>query len=91
MSDPVASGPRTVRCVKLGEDLPGLDKPPFNSPLGQRIHAAISQRAWEMWEEQSRTIMNHYGLSMADPESRRKLREEMQLFLFGSTDASPKS
>ena len=76
-----------VQCVKLGAELPGLEKPPFSSPLGQRIYSSISKQAWEMWEEQSRTIMNHYGLSMADPESRKKLRLEMELFLFGP--ASP--
>jgi Fe-S cluster biosynthesis and repair protein YggX len=31
--------------------------------------------------------MNHYGLSMADPESRKKLRDEMVLFLFGQEPA----
>ena len=73
----------TVQCLKLGAELPGLDKPPFSSPLGQRIHASISKQAWELWQEESRTIMNHYGLSMADPESRKKLRDAMVLFLFG--------
>jgi len=75
----------TVHCAKLSAELPGLDKAPFSSPLGQRIYASISKQAWEMWQEQSRTIMNHYGLSMADPAARRKLREEMELFLFGPT------
>ena len=73
----------SVHCVKLGSELPGLEKPPFSSPLGQRIYASISKQAWDMWQEESRTIMNHYGLSMADPESRKKLREEMVRFLFG--------
>lgn len=77
-----------VLCVKLGAELPGLDKPPFSSPLGQRIYASISKKAWEMWQEESRTIMNHYGLSMADPESRKKLREEMESFLFGPPPAA---
>ena len=77
----------TVHCLKLGADLPGLEKPPFSSELGQRIYASISKQAWEMWEEQSRTIMNHYGLSMADPEARKKLRDEMILFLFGPSPA----
>ncbi len=77
----------TVHCVKLAATLPGLDKPPFSSPLGQRIYASISRQAWDMWQEESRTIMNHYGLSMADPESRKKLREEMERFLFGSQPA----
>ncbi len=29
--------PRMVKCVKLGRELPGLDKPPFPGELGQRI------------------------------------------------------
>lgn len=78
-----------VHCVKLGAELPGLEKPPFSSPLGQRIYLTISKQAWEMWQEQSRTIMNHYGLSMADPEARKKLREEMELFLFGPPAPMP--
>ena len=73
-----------VQCVKLGTRLPGLEKPPFSSPLGQRIYASVSRQAWDMWQEESRTIMNHYGLSMADPESRKRLREEMVRFLFGA-------
>jgi Fe-S cluster biosynthesis and repair protein YggX len=76
-----------VHCVKLGAELPGLEKAPFSSPLGQRIHASISKQAWELWQEESRTIMNHYGLSMADPESRKKLRDEMVKFLFGAESA----
>jgi Fe-S cluster biosynthesis and repair protein YggX len=78
-----------VHCVKLGALLPGLDKPPFSSPLGERIYASISKQAWEMWQEQSRTIMNHYGLSMADPEARKKLRQEMETFLFDSPPPTP--
>lgn len=74
---------RTVLCAKLGRELPGLDKPPFSSPLGQRIYENISRQAWDMWQEESRTVVNHYGLSMADPESRKKLREVMVTFLFG--------
>ena len=80
-----------VHCVKLGAELPGLDKPPFSSPLGKRIHESISKQAWEMWEEESRIVMNHYGLSMADPESRRKLREAMVAFLFGPEDPEGKA
>lgn len=76
----------TVQCVKLGALLPGLDKPPFSSPLGQRIYGSVSKQAWDLWQEESRTIMNHYGLSMADPESRKKLRDAMVVFLFGAEE-----
>ncbi|HEX6819926.1 MAG TPA: oxidative damage protection protein [Ktedonobacterales bacterium] len=81
--------PRMVHCVKLGRELPGLEKPPFAGELGQRIYDNISQQAWDMWQDQSRLIINHYGLNLADPDSRQVLREQMIEFLFGSQNQMP--
>src|SRR5437660_9522342 len=78
--------PRMVMCVKLGRELPGLEKPPFPGALGQRIYENISQQAWDMWPAQSTLIINHYGLNMADPEARKILREQMEEFFFGTED-----
>ena len=80
---------RTVKCVKLGRELPGLDKPPFPGELGQRIFENISKQAYDMWPAQSTLIINHYGLNMADPESRKLLREQMEEFFFGSDAKMP--
>jgi Fe-S cluster biosynthesis and repair protein YggX len=74
---------RTVFCVKLKRELPGLDRPPVPGELGQRIYDHISQQAWEMWQEHSRLLINHYGLNLADPDARQILRQEMEQFLFG--------
>jgi len=71
-----------VHCAKLGRDLPGLDRPPVGGELGQRIFDNISQQGWEMWEQQATLLMNHYSLSMGDPEARKFLREQMEEFLF---------
>jgi Fe-S cluster biosynthesis and repair protein YggX len=81
--------PRMVQCVKLGRELPGLEKPPFPGPLGQRIYENISQQAWDMWPAQSTLIINHYGLNMADPEARKILREQMEEFFFGQDASMP--
>jgi Fe-S cluster biosynthesis and repair protein YggX len=81
--------PRMVKCVKLGRELPGLDKPPFPGPLGQRIYEHISKQAYDMWPAQSTLIINHYGLNMADPEARKILREQMEEFFFGSEAKMP--
>ena len=81
--------PRMVHCVKLGRELPGLEKPPFPGPLGQRIYENISQQAYDMWPAQSTLIINHYGLNMADPEARKILREQMEEFFFGSDAQMP--
>jgi Fe-S cluster biosynthesis and repair protein YggX len=75
--------PRMVYCVKLKRELPGLEKPPFPGELGKRIYEHISQQAYNMWPAQQVLIINHYGLNMADPESRKILREQMEDFFFG--------
>lgn len=77
---------RMVFCVKLKRELPGLEKPPYPGELGQRIYDHISAQAWDMWQEQSRLVINHYGLNLADPEARQLLRQQMEEFLFGDDD-----
>ena len=32
-----------VKCVKLGHEAEGLDEPPFDSPLGQKIYDNVSK------------------------------------------------
>src|SRR5215469_3812102 len=81
--------PRMVMCVKLGRELPGLEKPPFPGELGQRIYEHVSQQAWDMWPAQSTLIINHYGLNMGDPEARKLLREQMEEFFFGEQAKMP--
>ena len=81
--------PRMVNCVKLGRELPGLDKPPFPGELGQRIYEHISKQAFDMWPAQSTLIINHYGLNMADPDGRKLLREQMEEFFFGAQAKMP--
>src|SRR5438309_11707172 len=83
--------PRMVMCVKLGRELPGLEKPPFPGELGQRIYENVSQQAWDMWPAQSTLIINHYGLNMADPEARKILREQMEKFSFAAQPKSPEA
>src|SRR5436305_5727308 len=84
--------PRTVFCVKLKRELPGLEKPPFPGELGQRIYEHISKQAYDMWPAQSIQIINSRGLNMADPQARQLIRKEMEKFFFGdaATQATPK-
>ena len=81
--------PRIVHCVKLDKDLPGLEKPPFGSELGQRIYDNVSQEAWDMWNDQAKLLINHYGLNLGDPESRNILMREMEEFFFGENAQMP--
>ncbi len=75
--------PRMVNCVKLGRDLPGLEKPPFPGELGQRIFENVSAQGYDLWRPHMTILINHYGLNPADPDTRRILREQMEEFFFG--------
>lgn len=78
-----------VHCVKLGRDLPGLERAPVGGPLGQRILENVSQQAWGMWEAQATLLMNHYGLSMGNPEARKFILEQMEEFFFAPDAGMP--
>ena len=80
---------RTVHCVKLNEDLEGLDAAPIRGEMGDKIYNTISKKAWNMWIEHSKMIVNEYRLSMASPDARAVMRKEMEKFLFGEGAAPP--
>ena len=72
-----------VDCVKIGKKLPGLDSPPVDGALGQRIYENVSEQAWELWKEHRTILINHYGLTLFDPRAQQFLREQMEEFFFG--------
>ncbi|HMQ29548.1 MAG TPA: oxidative damage protection protein [Chloroflexaceae bacterium] len=81
--------PRMVNCAKLGRELPGLERPPFPGPLGQRIYENISQQAYNLWPAQATLIINHYGLSLGDPNAQQILMQQMEEFFFGENARMP--
>ena len=80
---------RLVQCVKLGRELPGLEKPPFPGELGQRIYDNVSAEGYALWQPHMTIMINHYGLNPADPETRQILRREMEEFFFGADARMP--
>src|SRR5262249_42973337 len=82
--------PRMSKFAKLGRELPGLDEPPFDTPLGQRIYESISAEAWRMWSEHSKMLLNEYRLQPWKPEAQQFLVEQMEAFFFGSGSSLPK-
>lgn len=77
---------RKVQCVKLGEELDGLDFPPFPGELGEKVYNSVSKEAWKQWLAQQTILINEYRLSSLDPKARSFLLEEMQKFLFNDED-----
>ncbi len=80
---------RMVQCAKLGQALPGLEKPPFPGELGQRIYETVSEEAWKQWQSQLTIMINHYGLNLLEPATRTMLDEQMDEFFFGAQPEMP--
>jgi Fe-S cluster biosynthesis and repair protein YggX len=74
---------RMVHCVKLGKDLPGLDRAPWKGELGQRIYENVSKEAWRTWVEHSKMLMNEFRLNPLDPNSQKIIAEQMEQYFFG--------
>ena len=80
---------RMVKCVKLQQELPGLEEPPWSGELGQRIYDNVSEQAWEMWLEQLKMILNEYRLNPATREAQEIIESQMDAFFFGEGAALP--
>ena len=80
---------RTVNCVKLGKEAPGLDFQTYPGELGKKIFDNVSKEGWQMWLRQQTMLINEYRLSMIDPKSREFLATEMEKFFFGEGSTTP--
>lgn len=75
---------RTVYCVKLKKEAPGLTAPPYPGPLGQRIYEEISAEAWKGWLQHQTILINENRLKLTSPEARDFLKKAMETYLFSS-------
>lgn len=80
---------RTVFCLKLQKEAPGLANVPYPGELGEKIYENISQEAWQQWLRHQTLLINENRLSLVDPAARQLLATEMEAFLFGSGSAKP--
>ena len=80
---------RTVKCVKLGKELPGLDTAPWPGELGERIFENVSAEAWKLWEERMKMILNEYRLLPFQKEAQELVAKQMEEFFFGEASALP--
>ena len=80
---------RTVKCVKFGKELPGLDAQPWPGELGKRVFENVSAQAWKMWEERQKMILNEYRLMPWQKEAQELVAKQMEDFFFGEGAALP--
>jgi Fe-S cluster biosynthesis and repair protein YggX len=78
-----------VKCVKLGTEAEGLDEPPFDSPLGQRIYENVSKQAWAQWQEHMKMLLNEYRLQPWKKEHQDFIVQQMEAYFFGEGGATP--
>ncbi|MCL4139504.1 UNVERIFIED_CONTAM: hypothetical protein GTU68_024551 [Idotea baltica] len=73
---------RIIKCIKFGEDLPGLEKAPFSGDIGDLIYEKVSQKAWDQWNQDMQIkVLNEYRLNMSDKKDYQTLIDQMLLFL----------
>ena len=78
---------RNVKCVKLGIELEGLERPPYPGHLGTRILENVSKEGWNMWLQHQTILINEYRLTPIEPKDRKFLEDEMEKFFFdGGSD-----
>jgi Fe-S cluster biosynthesis and repair protein YggX len=80
---------RTVFCIKMKRELPGLDSAPWPGELGERIFREVSAEAWTQWEERQKMILNEYRIMPWQKEGQELIRTHLEQFFFGESAALP--
>ena len=80
---------RMVKCVLLGKEAEGLDRPTYPGELGKRIFDNVSKEAWQKWMAQQTMLINENRLSPIDPKDRKFLEQQMEKFFFGEGADTP--
>ena len=80
---------RLVKCVMLGVEAEGLERPPYPGDLGMRIYENVSKEAWQRWLGHQTMLINEYRLTPIEPKARKFLETEMEKFFFGEGSEKP--
>ncbi|MFQ5469167.1 MAG: oxidative damage protection protein [Gammaproteobacteria bacterium] len=80
---------RMVHCVKLNQEIEGLDFAPYPGELGKKIFENVSKEAWQMWLRHQTMLINEHRLVPIEPRAREFLEGEMEKFFFGDGSAVP--
>jgi len=73
-----------VKCVKLGCEAEGLDRPPYPGELGARVYENVSKEAWADWIRHQTMLINENRLNLMDARARKYLAEQMEKYFFGT-------
>lgn len=71
----------TVTCARCGKSAEAMTDPPMGGQLGLTLQERACAACYADWIGQQNLLINHYGLSMADPDDRKKLIAAMKEYL----------
>ncbi len=73
-----------IECRKHpGVSSPALARPPFRSPLGERIRREICAACWRDWLQHQTLLINHFGLNPRERSAKEFLYGQINAVLFG--------
>lgn len=80
---------RMVKCIKLGDELPGLSGPPSPTELGKKVYENVSEQAWKEFLEHFKMVINEYRLDLTSPMADQIFEQKMQEYFFGEEVIMP--
>jgi Fe-S cluster biosynthesis and repair protein YggX len=80
---------RIVKCIKLGQELPGLDAPPTPSELGRKVYENVSKQAWDEFVEYFKMVINEYRLDLTSPMADQIFEQKMNEYFFSNNPQMP--
>jgi len=80
---------RMVKCIKLGQELPGLDAPPTPSELGRKVYENVSKQAWDEFVEYFKMVINEYRLDLTSPMADQIFEQKMNEYFFSDNPQMP--
>jgi Fe-S cluster biosynthesis and repair protein YggX len=71
---------RIVHCRLLKQDLPGLDRLPFKTELGQKLYDEVSKQAWQQWLKDSVKFVNTKGWDLASSAGQHAWMDQCAIY-----------
>ena len=80
---------RMVKCIKLGQELPGLKSPPSPTELGKKVYENVSEQAWKEFLEHFKMVINEYRLDLTSPMADTIFEQKMEEYFFSDEIKMP--
>ena len=80
---------RIVKCIKLGQELPGLEEPPTPTELGKKVFENVSKQAWDEFMEYFKMVINEYRLDLTSPMADQIFEQKIEEYFFSDNSKMP--